>query len=39
MVKYGERLLQGEDVGGEGVCGIPLRLPMNNGTMETVQYM
>ena len=38
MVKCGERLLEvaGE---GEGVCEIPMRLPMNDGAMETVEYI
>ena len=35
MVKRGERQLEG----GRGVCEISVGLPMNNGTMEAVEYM
>ena len=38
MVKCGERLLEGRGRG-EGVCEIPMRLPMSVGVMETVEYM
>ena len=38
MVKCGERLLEVAG-GGEGVCEIPVRLPMNDGAMETVEYI
>ena len=33
IVKCGERTLE------EGGCGIPVRLPMNDGAMEIVEYM
>ena len=35
MVKCGERQLEG----GGGVCENSVGLPMNNGTMEAVEYM
>ena len=35
MVKYGERQLEG----GGGVCEISAGLPVNNGTVEAVEYM
>ena len=38
IVKCGERLLEVAG-GGEGVCEIPMRLPMNDGAMETVEYI
>ena len=34
MVKCGKGQLEG----GEGVCTISVRISMNNGTMETVEY-
>ena len=38
MVKCGERLLE-ERGRGEGVCEIPVRLPMSDGAMETLEYI
>ena len=34
MVKCGKGQLEG----GEGICAISVRISMNNGTMETVEY-
>ena len=41
MVKCGEKPLErlGGGGGGGGVCEIPVRLPMNNGAMVTVEYI
>ena len=35
MLKCGERQLEG----GGGVCEVSLGLPVNNGTVEAVEYM
>ena len=39
MVKCGKRLLEVGERGDGGVCEIPVKLPMNDGAVETVEYM
>ena len=39
MVKCGKKPLEVGEQGEGGVCEIPVRLPMNDGAVETVEYM